>query len=63
METNKDKANKSHEDAKPLEDRSGSDADKDTGITEGKYANIGSKQAGENNTEEEIKGSDADRAN
>ncbi|RZJ81508.1 MAG: hypothetical protein EOO20_25115 [Chryseobacterium sp.] len=44
-----------------LEKRTGSDADADTGKTTGEFANIGKKQAGENNTEEEIKGSDADR--
>lgn len=44
------------------DDRIGSDADVDRGITDGEFAGIGKKQAGDNNIEEEIKGSDADRS-
>ncbi len=44
------------------DDVKGSDADKDRSITEGEFADIGKKQAGENNIEEEIKGSDADKS-
>ena len=39
-----------------------SDADIDRNLTEGEFADIGKKRAGENNIEEEIKGSDADRS-
>ncbi len=39
----------------------GSDAEEDRGINKGEFAHIGAEQAGQEHTEEEIKGSDADQ--
>lgn len=61
MESKKDK-NQEKGIEKSKEDLRGSDADVDKGITDGKFSNIGLKQAGDNNIEEEIKGSDADKS-
>jgi hypothetical protein len=61
MENNEEKKHK--RDLEDInDDRTGSDADIDRGITDGEFAGIGTKQAGDNNIEEEMKGSDADRS-
>ena len=59
---NKEEKKRNRDLAAKDDEMKGSDADIDRGITEGEFAGIGTKQAGDNNLEEEIKGSDADRS-
>jgi hypothetical protein len=54
------KKQKSNKGSTKEKEMKGSDADKDTGKSEGEFANIGTKQAGKEDTQEEIKGSDAE---